>query len=105
MTKDGDLIIRVELAGVKPEDIEITFMGSMLTISGRRQRVTGEEKASYHVQERYYGAFRRSMSLPESVDDKNISANIQDGVVEIIVEGGANARSELKRIQLRKATR
>jgi HSP20 family molecular chaperone IbpA len=45
------------------------------------------------------------MSLPESVDDKNISANIQDGVVEIIVEGGANARSELKRIQLRKATR
>lgn len=104
LAKGGDLIIRVELAGVNPEDIEITFMGGMLTISGQRERETGEgEGTSYHVQERYYGAFRRSMSLPENVDDKDISANFRDGVVEILVEGGATARLEPKRIQLNRA--
>ncbi len=104
LAKGGDLIIRAELAGVKPEDIDITFMGGMLTISGERERAAGEEEASYYVRERYYGAFRRSMSLPESVDDKDISADFQDGVVEITVIGGATAQPELKRIQLKRAT-
>ncbi len=105
LTKGGDLIIRAELAGVKPEDIDITFMGGMLTISGQRERVMGEEQeASYYVQERYYGAFRRSMTLPEGVDDDDISASFQDGVVEITVKGGATAPPEPRRIQLKKAT-
>lgn len=103
LTLGGDLIIRAELAGVKPEDIDITFMGGMLTISGQRERVTGEEEATFHVQERYYGAFRRSMSLPESVDEKDISADFRDGVVEITVKGGASSQPELKRIQLTRA--
>lgn len=104
LARGDDLIIRVELAGVKPENIDITFMGGMLSISGERERAAGEEEASYYVQERYYGAFRRSMTLPESVDDDDISASFQDGVVEITVKRGVTAPPEPKRIQLKKAT-
>ncbi len=104
LAQGGDLIIRAELAGIKPENIDITFMGGMLTIAGQRESVMVEEEASYHVQERFYGAFRRSMALPESVDDADISASFQDGVVEITVEGGATAPPEPKRIKLKRVT-
>lgn len=104
LAQGGDLIIRVELAGIKPENINITFMGGMLTISGQRESVMAEKEASYHVQERFYGAFRRSMALPESVDDADISASFQDGVVEITVEGGAATPPEPKRIKLERVT-
>lgn len=100
LAKGNDLIIRAELAGVRPEDIDITFMGGMLTIFGQRERVSGEEDASYYVQERYYGTFRRSMALPEDVKDDDISADFLDGVVEITVKGGATTPPEPKRIQL-----
>lgn len=103
LAKGADLIIRAELAGVKPENIDITFMDSMLTISGNREHATGEEEeASYYVQERYYGFFRRSMALPESVKDDDISASFQDGVVEITIKRGASAPPEPKRIQLKR---
>ncbi|CAN5741160.1 hypothetical protein BH24ACT22_BH24ACT22_19750 [soil metagenome] len=105
LAKGDDLVIRAELAGVKPENIDITFMEGMLTISGNREHATGEEEeASYYVQERYYGFFRRSMALPESVKDEDISASFEDGVVEITVKGGASAPPEPKRIQLKKVT-
>lgn len=104
LAKGRDLIIRAELAGVEPENIDITFMSGMLTISGERERAAGEEEASYYVRERYYGTFRRSMALPESVDDDDISASFQDGVVEITVKGGATAPPEPKRIQLKKVS-
>jgi HSP20 family protein len=101
LVKGGDLIIRTELAGVKPENIDITFTDGMLTISGNREHATGEEEeASYYVQERYYGFFRRSMALPESVKDDDISASFQDGVVEITIKGGATVPPEPRRIQL-----
>jgi HSP20 family protein len=100
LSKGDNLIIRVELAGVRPEDIDITFTGGMLTISGQRERVTGEEEENYYVQERHYGTFRRGMALPENVNDEDISANFQDGVVEISVRGGATVPPEPKRIQL-----
>jgi HSP20 family protein len=103
LAKGADLIVRAELAGVKPENIDITFMDSMLTISGNREHATGEEEeASYYVQERYYGFFRRSMALPESVKDDDISAGFQDGVVEITIKRGASAPPEPKRIQLKR---
>ncbi len=102
LTKGDDLVIRVELPGVKPEDIDITFMDGALTVSGQRERVAGEEEATFYVRERYYGAFRRSMTLPSGVREDDISASIYDGVVEITVSGGGTAAPEPRRIQLRR---
>jgi HSP20 family protein len=89
LTKDGDLVIRAELPGVKPEDVDITLQNGVLTISGEHKVAQEEEHGGYHVRERRYGSFRRSMTLPEDTDEGKIHARFEDGVLEVTVEGAA----------------
>ena len=86
--RGDDLVVRCELAGVGREDVEISLSGGVLTIHGERK---GEpETPEYYARERYYGHFRRSMSLPEGINEDDIRANFEDGLLEITVKGGAN---------------
>ena len=96
-----DLVIRLELAGVAPEDIDVSFHENTLTVSGERGRDV--EDVQFYVHERFYGVFRRSMTLPAGIDEEEISAEFDNGLVEITVEGGA-VSSEPRRIQVRNRT-
>src|SRR4051812_49121782 len=99
LTKDSDLVIRAELPGVKQEDVDISLHDNVLTISGERRTEQDEERGGYHVRERRYGSPRRSVALPEGIDESKISARYEDGVLEVRVQGGAVAQ-EPKRIQI-----
>lgn len=99
LSRGGDLVIKAELAGVKPEDVDITLQDNVLTISGERKEEREEERGGYHLRERSYGSFRRSMTLPEGVDESKIHARFDNGVLEVTVEGAA-AKQEPKRIQI-----
>ena len=96
---DGDILVRAELPGVRLEDVDITLHRGVLTISGERKAEEQREGGGYYVRERRYGTFRRSMTLPEGVDESGISARFQDGVLEVRIEGAA-AVQEPKRIQI-----
>jgi HSP20 family protein len=89
LTKDGDLVVRAELPGVKQEDVDITLQNGVLTISGEHKVDEEEDRGGYHVRERRYGSFRRSMTLPESTDESKVHARFEDGVLEVTVEGAA----------------
>jgi HSP20 family protein len=67
-TKDGNLVIRAELPGVKPEDVDISLHENVLTISGER-KAGQEERGGYYIRERRYGSFSRSFSLPQGTDE------------------------------------
>ncbi len=95
-----DLVIRVELAGVDRDDIELTLNDNVLTVSGERRRELDEEEVSFYVSERYYGAFRRSMTLPSGIDEGRISADFDNGLMEITVRGGATV-VQPRRIEIR----
>jgi HSP20 family protein len=100
LTKDSDLVIRAELPGVNHEDVDISLHDNVLTISGeRRDEQEEEERGGYHIRERRYGSFTRSLALPEGIDESKISARYENGVLEVTVQGGAVAR-EPKRIQI-----
>ena len=99
VSRDGDLVIKAELPGVKLEDVDITLQNGVLTVSGEHKQDQEEERGGYHVRERRYGTFRRSMTLPEGVDESRIHARFEDGVLEVVVEGAA-AVQEPKRIQI-----
>src|SRR3989337_2797979 len=82
VTKDGDVVIRAELPGVKQEDVDITLHDNVLTISGERRVEEEEEGAGYYVRERRYGSFRRSVSLPEGIDQTKERAPHADGLLQ-----------------------
>jgi HSP20 family protein len=85
----GDLLIRAELPGVKREDVEITLHERVLTISGERRAEEQREGSGYYVRERRHGSFRRSLVLPHDVEEGQISARFEDGVLEMRIPGGA----------------
>ncbi len=64
-------MIRISLAGVNREDVEITFSDSVLSVSGERRSELDEEEVSFYVRERYYGTFRRSMALLAGIDESS----------------------------------
>ena len=99
LQEDGDIVVRAELPGVKQEDVDITLHDRVLTISGERKAEEQREGSGYYVRERRYGSFRRSMTLPQGVDESSISARFEGGVLEVRVSGAA-AVQEPKRIQI-----
>ena len=99
VNRDGDLVVRAEIPGVKPEEVDVTVHDRVLTISGARKTEQEEERGGYLVRERRYGSFRRSMQLPEGVDESSIKARFDNGVLEVTLQGAAAVR-EPKRIQI-----
>ena len=97
--KNGDLVIRAELPGVKPEDVDISLQDNVLTISGERKAEQEEERGGYYIRERRYGSFSRSFNLPQGTDESKVRARFENGVLEVTVEG-AGAVQEPKRIQI-----
>ncbi len=97
--KDGNLVIRAELPGVKPEDVDISLHENVLTISGERKAEQEEERGGYYIRERRYGSFSRSFTLPQGTDESKVRARYEHGVLEVTVEGAAVV-TEPKRIQI-----
>jgi len=80
--KDG-FRVRVELPGLKREDIEVSLNDGALVISGERKTETVNEGAEVHLQERYYGKFSRTLTLPSAVATDKVSAAYKDGILTV----------------------
>lgn len=99
LSRDGDLVLRAELPGVRHEDVDVTLSNGVLTISGERRDEQEKRGAGYHSRELRYGSFSRSMRMPEGVGSEDIHARFEDGVLEVTVKGAA-AVQEPERIQV-----
>lgn len=77
------LIITAEVPGIKPEDIDISVVNDLLTISGERTPEQVEENVRYHRRERGCGKFARSIQLPFAVDANKVEASFENGVITI----------------------
>ena len=97
--RGGDLVLHADLPGVSLEDVDITLDGNVLTISGERKVATQQEGVSYYLNELPYGAFRRSVAVPEGVDADSIKARFENGVLEVVLPG-ATTQLEPKRIAI-----
>ena len=80
-----DLAVHVELAGIKPEEVDIEVTEGVLTIKGERGAETEREGEGWMVRESSFGSFERSIVLPEGVDPASIRADFHDGMLEIHV--------------------
>ena len=95
-----EIVLEVELPGIKPSDVEVTSENGVLTIRGEKQSKTTESKEGrYHVTERSYGSFTRSFQLPNGVDERRIEADFSDGLLLVRVPKASLAQP--RRIEIR----
>jgi HSP20 family protein len=92
-------LVTVELPGVEADDLDITMEDGLLTIQGERHFAHDSSEQQFHRVERSYGAFRRSITLPDHVMADGIEATVDNGVLQIMVPKMEEATP--KRIQVR----
>src|SRR4051794_21779320 len=78
---DKEIVLFVELPGMKKDDIHLEFKNHRLTIAGKRSNEKKDDNEKYHRVERSYGEFRRSWMLPEGMAEKDIKAHFENGVL------------------------
>jgi len=107
VSRDNDVIVRAELAGIDPaKDVDISIHDGMLTIRGERRREDRQDNDQYIRLERRYGAFERTLAIPEGVNSENIQAQYRDGVLQVIIPGAAHVASVRKvPVQMAKETK
>jgi HSP20 family protein len=82
---DDALLLHFDLPGLRQEDISVELNDNVLTVSGQRERKQEAAKDGFYRYERRFGAFSRSVSLPQGVSEDDISASYESGVLEVRV--------------------
>jgi len=95
---DETFLVRAEIPGVAPEDIEIELTGGVLSISGQKTDGQETEEGRRHYSERSFGAFQRSLKLPYPVDSEQVTAEHRNGVLTVTLQKAEAVRS--KRIEV-----
>jgi len=81
--EDGKFIVRTDLPGIDPKNVDVKVVGDVLTIKGSREEKSESNKADYFRSEIRYGAFERSIALPEGIKAEDLKASYHDGVLEL----------------------
>jgi HSP20 family protein len=104
MREDGSCVtIEAELPGLDIKDVELTVENGVLSISGERKLEKHEEKENYHLLERRYGRFDRSIRLPESIDENKVEAKFDKGILRVILKKKPEAIRQQKKIAIKAA--
>ena len=83
--RDDSIVIRADIPGIEPDEVEIEVEDGILTVSGEHSGESEEKDEHYVRRERHFGSFSRSMSLPPGVDADAIEATTTNGVLEVTV--------------------
>lgn len=100
---DGTIEVKMDLPGIKEEEIDVTLSGDMLTIKGEHAEEKEEKKKDYHVLERYQGSFRRQIPLGFTADADTVKASFKDGVLTVTIEKPKTLTEQSRKIAIEKA--
>jgi HSP20 family protein len=98
--KDGRLFTRIDLPGVKREDIKVEVTDGHLALSGERTNEKEEKKDNVYRTEREYGSFHRVVPLPEGVTLEDVKATFADGVLEVSVPVPARPEAKVRKVEI-----
>jgi HSP20 family protein len=96
---DNDIVIKSTIAGVKPEDLDVSINNDMVTIRGERKNEEQVSEENYYYQECYWGTFSRSVILPVDVLSEKSEASMKNGILTIRLPKADTTRT--KKIQVR----
>jgi HSP20 family protein len=96
----SDLVVKAELPGIDPKDIDISVNEGVLTIRGEKRQEKEEKEEGYHFAERSYGSFTRSIRLPREVQNDKINASYKNGVLKITLPKSEEAKKKEIKIKV-----
>jgi len=98
-TKNG-VVVNVEAPGMDPKEFDISVREGTLTIRGEKKQEKVEGKENYHLVERRYGTFTRSIPLPQEVESDKISASYKNGVLTVVLPKSKEAKKKEIKIKV-----
>ncbi len=101
--KDGRLVTKIDLPGMKKEDVKVEVTDGKLAISGDRKTEAEEKKENFYRCEREYGSFYRAVPLPEGVKLEDVKASLSDGVLEVSVPVPAKPEAKVRKVEIQEA--
>jgi HSP20 family protein len=96
----SDLVIKAELPGMDAKDIDISMNNGFLTIKGEKKHEREEKDENYHLVERSYGSFTRSVRLPREVQSDKITASFKNGVLRVTLPKSEEAKKKEIKIKV-----
>lgn len=100
LEREGKLMVRADLPGIRKEDLQIDVTDEALVLHGERRQETEEERGGVYRSEMSYGAFHRSIPLPEGATPEGAEARFENGVLEITIPM-TEPSSRARRIEIR----
>jgi len=100
-TEDREVVMKVEVPGLRRDDIDVTVEDNTLTIKGERRRDDTINEDRFHRVERAYGVFSRSFTLPNTVDGARVRAEYRDGVLTIVLPVRDEARPRQIQVEVK----
>lgn len=92
--KEDSLLVRAELPGIDPKDVDISVTGNILTIRGEHKEERESKEEDYFMHEISRGEFERALTLPEGVNTEKIKASYRDGILEISMPAKGISRAK-----------
>jgi HSP20 family protein len=98
---DSEYEVTAELPGLEDKDVEVLLNDNVLTIRGEKKFEREEKRKDYHLSERSFGSFRRSVPLPAEVQEDKVEARFKNGVLTVRLPKSQQAASQAKRISVK----
>jgi HSP20 family protein len=89
---EAEVVVDLEAPGLKPDEIDVSLSNSTLTIRGERKEENDQDRGDYHVRERSYGSFCRSVRLPTEVESDKVTSQYRDGVLTVTLPKSEQAK-------------
>lgn len=97
---ENDVVVLLEIAGMRQKDFSITLSDDILTVKGERNERTEPSKIGYRNKEINFGMFERNIYLPEDLDPEGINASYREGFLEIIIKKKKSRKIKAKEIKI-----
>jgi HSP20 family protein len=96
----NELVIRAEIPGIDPKDIDISLVNDILTVKGEKKQEKEEKDENYHLIERSYGSFSRTIRLPKEVQSDKINASYKNGILKVALPKSEEAKKKEIKIKV-----
>ncbi|MBI3442875.1 MAG: Hsp20/alpha crystallin family protein [Candidatus Sungbacteria bacterium] len=101
--KDDAIVIQSTVAGVKPEDLEVSITSDMVSIKGARQCTNRVSEDRYYYKELFWGTFSRTVILPEEIDEHNTEAALKHGLLTITLPKKKKGLAHAQKVKIKTA--